>query len=288
MSNNEETVVQRFEEWVVQNTAWQLQKAIPIGELIADGRLVEISASGAVKAIIAYIEVKGGDADLRDLMTGLGQCAYYSEQSGCPSWLVLEHAQASRLLGTQKKIDPRTSIFDVEEQKLNATEEVADRMGKSRLKRKQEAVMFHAWEGTFTIVTTSPLVITTPKISGDGKVVLNIGQRVRGLLKQSAQTISHSLAEACKYSIYVEPFDLSIAGKNELLSCTKYLADKSGRSSKRDFYEIPAPLTLSFTVRSIHPKLTREVVENLLRQGGMFCGIGDSHTDGYHGRYVLK
>ena len=202
--------------------------------------------------------------------------------------MIVRHPQVERLLGSQKKIDPRISIYDVTESKLNATEEIADRMAKSKMKRAQEKVMFKAWEREFTIVTKSPLALTTPKFDKDGNVIFNIGQRVRGLIKLSAQTISGTLAEACKFSVYVEPLDMVLCNKSELQFLQKFVADTGGRSVKREFYEISYPRTIKFKVRSIHPKLTSEIIENLIRQGGMFCGIGDSHTDGYHGRFELQ
>ena len=261
---------------------------MPIGELVADGRVVEVDkASGVVRGVVAYVEAKGADAGLREMLTGLGQCCYYTDQSGCSSWLVLLHEQVVRLLESQKKIDPRISVFDVDESKLISTEELSERMNKSRLKRKQERPMFKAWERHFKIVTTSPIAITTPQFNPNGEVLLNIGQRIRGVVKSSAQTISHSLSDACKYSLYVEPLDHVIGTKAELKLVQKYVPDSSGRSMKREFYELAPPREIEFTVRSIHPQLTAEIVENLLRQGGMFCGIGDSHTDGFHGRYSL-
>lgn len=287
--SSENKILEKFANWVVsQGKPWCFQKQVAIGELTADGRIVEVNENGIVKGIVAYVETKGLNTDLREILTGLGQCSYYSEQSGCAAWLVLSHPQILRLLGTQKKIDPRTSLFDIDEEKLVATEEVADRMSKSRMKRKLERTMFKSWEATFVIRTITPLAITTPKINGNGEVMLNIGQRIRGMLKLSAQTVSRSLAEACKFSVYVEPLDIVIGKKDELQMIQKFVPDSSGRSVKREFYELPAPRTIKFNVRSIHPQLTREVIENLVRQGGMFCGIGDSHTDGYHGRYELQ
>jgi hypothetical protein len=111
---------------------------------------------------------------------------------------------------------------------------------------------------------------------------------MRGTIKLSAQIISGTLAEACKFSLYIEPLDITLCDKNDLQLVQKFVADQSGRSAKREFYEVAYPKTITFKVRSIHPKLTAEIIENLIRQGGMFCGIGDSHTDGYHGRYELQ
>lgn len=289
--SSEADIVARFKSWVESqdHPDWKLQVAIPVGELIADGRIVEVNSENSViKSIVCYVEAKGDDADLRDMMTGLGQCAYYAERTGCPSWLVLPHAQTERLLSSEKKIDPRISIFDVTSQKPICTEEISTRMSKSRLKRKQESSMFTSWEKEFTIVTRTPIAIQTIEVDAEGLVSLNIGQRVRGLLKLAAQTISGTLAESVKYSIYVEPLDIKVGKKEELRFVQKYVAAMGGRSSKREFYEIPAPRTITFQVRSINPRLTPEIVENLIRQGGMFCGIGDSHTDGYHGRFELQ
>lgn len=286
--SNEQAIFDKFKEQIQSETRL-LQTEVPIGELTADGRLVEInSGTKVVKSVVAYVEAKGEDADLRDLLTGLGQCAYYVEQSGCPAWLVLSHGQVQRLLGSDKKIDPRINLYDVDEGKLILTEQLTERASKSRLKRSQERVMFKPWEREFTIVTQSPLVLVTPRFDKDGQVILNVGQRIRGVLKLAAQTISGTLAESCKFSIYVEPLDVVIANKGELVFMSKYMPDSSGRGSKREYYEVPCPRKITFKVRCINQKLTPEVVENLLRQGGMFCGIGDSHMDGYHGRYVLQ
>lgn len=287
--SNEKEIVEEFKSQIEKaHPSWLVQTEVVIGELTADARIVEVDEHKIVKSVIAYAEAKGEEADLRILLTGLGQCAYYIEQSGCPAWLIIRHSQVQRLLGSQKKIDPRISIYDIDESKLHATEEIADRMAKSRMKRNQEKTMFKTWERDFTIITKSPMVLTTPQFDKEGHVLFNIGQRVRGVIKLSAQTISGTLADACKFSVYVEPLDVILCDKSELRLIQKFIADSSGRGVKREFYEIAAPKTISFKVRSIHPKLTAEIVENLLRQGGMFCGIGDSHSDGYHGRYELQ
>ena len=287
--SSEAEVIQKFSAHIKERFVnWRFQTEVPIGELTADGRIVEVGKeTGVVKGVVAFVEAKGSDAGLREMITGLGQCCYYSDQSGCPSWLVLPHDQVVRILESQKKIDPRISIFDIVELKRISTEELSERMNKSRLKRKQERPMFKAWERSFKIVTITPIAITSPQFNANGDVLLNIGQRIRGLVKSSAQTIARSLSDACKYSLYVEPLDHIIGTKAELKLVQKYVPDSSGRSMKREFYELAPPREIEFTVRSIHPQLTAEIVENLLRQGGMFCGIGDSHTDGFHGRFHL-
>lgn len=289
MLNNEDALLKRFKLWVedsAQRPTWRFQTEIPVGEMVADGRIVEINTeTGIVKDVVAYVEAKADGSDLRDILTGLGQSSYYAEQTGSSAWLVMPHNEITRLLSSQKRIDPRVSLFDLDELRLIRTEQVSERMGKSRLKRKQERPLFSSCQRAFKITIKTPLAITTPKVNGDGEVIFNAGQRVRGLLKECAQTVSRTLADACKYSIYVEPIECAIGTKSDLQLVQKFVPDSSGRSMKREFYELNPPITLEFVVRSIHPQLTAEVIENLLRQAGMFCGIGDSHSDGYHGRF---
>jgi hypothetical protein len=287
--SSEKEIIEEFKTQIEKtHSSWLVQTEVPIGELTADARVVEVDESKVVKGVISYGEAKSESADLRELLTGLGQCAYYIEQSGCPAWLIVHSTQVQRLLGSQKKIDPRIFLYDIDEAKLHATEQIAERMTKSRMKRSQEKTMFKAWERDFTIVTKSPIAITSPQFDKDGQVIFNVGQRVRGIIRLSAQTISGALADSCKFSIYVEPLDILLCNKNDLQFTSKFVTDSSGRSMKREFYEIAPPKTISFRVRSIHPKLTAAIVENLLRQGGMFCGIGDGHSDGFHGRYELQ
>ena len=282
---NEQDVIEEFKSWVESHPNWRFKSEVPVGELRADGRVEEIDENGIVKNIICYIEAKGPNAGLTELLTGLAQAQYVREHTLIETWLVINHEQVQRLLAQKKKAIGGIKLFDIDNKELIDYETVVEKMSKSRVKRAQEFTI-NVWKRDFTIETISPIAITNPEYDGDN-VLFNIGQRIRGMLKEIAKTISNSLSEAVKYSIYVEPLKIPIAKKKELKLITEYVPTSRGQSSKREMYEVPPGKRITFTVRCIGKRLTPELVENLIIQGGMFCGIGDSHSDGYHGRFNL-
>jgi len=289
---SEPEILERFKEQIEkQHPKWRVQKEVPCGRLIADGRIVQVDEDGIVQGIICYFEVKDEKSDVRELIaTGHGQAQYYAEQSGCEAWLVLPHEAVDRFLEAKKKLDPRVKIYDVDEAKLIDLETVEEKMSKSRMKRAMERVFFKEWQRTYTIETTTPIGLTNPQYNGD-KVIFNLGQRIRGMLKEIMKTESPTLAERVKYSVAVEPAFVELCDKKELYVTTDYIPTK-GRttsSTKRDIYNVPPPKKLTFTVRCLEKagSLTPEIVTHAIIKGGSYCGIGDAHSDGFHGRFRL-
>jgi len=283
---SEKKVVEEFTEWIQTNhPKWHVQTEVAVGEMRADGRIVEVNGQGIVKDVIAYFEAKGEDVDLRELLKGLGQAQYLREHTLRQVWLILRTPLVQRLLRAKKKGIGGIRIFDVDKKELIDYETVLEQMGKSRMKRAQEFTI-KTWSKQFTIETISPIAITSPKFDGE-TVLFNLGQRIRGALKEISKTISGVLSESVKYSIYVEPLEFPIAQKSELNLITEFIPTSRGSSSKREMYEVPKGKQLTFTVRCVGKRLTPELVEDLLVQAGQFCGIGDSHSDGYHGRYNI-
>lgn len=282
----EKDLLNEFKQYLEkEHPNWRVKSEVPVGDLVADGRIDEIDEKGIVRDIIAYLEIKSQDADLKDLLTGLAQAQYYREQTLRETWLVLSHEQLERLMTAKKKGVGGIKLYDINEKKLVDYESVVERMSKSRMKRAQEKTI-HTWSQEFTIQTTTPLAITEP-VFNEHRVLFNLGQRIRGMLKEVIKTISPSLAESIKYSIYVEPVQMNICTKKELTLIIKYIPTSRGQSTKREMYEIPSGKRLTFTVRCISRKITPELLEDLIRQGGMFSGIGDAHRDGFHGRFIL-
>lgn len=285
---SEKKVVEDFIAWVKEaHPNWKVQIEIPVGEMRADGRIVEIDEQGIIKDVVCYFEAKGEDADLKELLTGLSQAQYLREQTLRDAWLILRSPLAQRLLAAkkEKKGIGGVVIFDVDKKEPIEHETLMEHMEKSRMKRAME-ITLSTWSKSFTIETISPIAITTPMFNGND-VMFNLGQRVRGAIKEIAKTISGTLSESVKYSIYVEPLEVVIAKKADLTLITEYIPTAQGSSSKREMYEIPKGKRLTFTVRCTGKRLTPLLIEDLIRQAGLFCGLGDSHSDGYHGRYNI-
>jgi len=281
----EKDLLTEFQQWLQkEHPSWRVKTEVPVGDLVADGRVEEVEGD-IVKDVICYFEIKGEDADLKELLTGLSQAQYYREQTLRESWLILRHDQLERLMAAKKKSIGGIKLFDLNQERLIGYETVAEAVQKSRMKRAQEATI-QTWKQTFKIETTSPIAITSPEFNGE-KVIFNLGARIRGMLKEIAKTISPSLSDAIKYGIYVEPTQTEIAEKKELKLITKFVPTNTGQSSKRELYEVQAGKTMAFTIRCIGKRLSPELIEDLLRQSGTFTGIGDSHSDGYHGRFTL-
>jgi len=285
----EKDLVEQLKKQIAEkHPNWRVKTEVPIGALRADARIEDVDEQGLVRNIIAYVEVKDESADLKELLSGYSDALYYSEQSGSYGWLAVPDISIKKILDSGKKFDPRVQLYNIDTGGLVLLESITEKMTKSRMKRKLESTYFQGWSDTFTIKTISPLAITIPQYDSDGvSVLFNLGPRVRGCLKEVAKTVSQSLSESVKYSVYIEPPTVVIAKKSELNMLRKYVPSRQGQSSTRELYEIPAPRELKFTVRCINPKLTPEIVENLIRQAGQFAGLGDSHTDGLHGRFVL-
>jgi len=283
---SEKKVVEEFIQWVeTTHPNWKVQTEVAVGEMRADGRIVEMNEHQIVKDVVAYFEAKAEDIDLKGLLGGLAQAQYLREHTLRQVWLILRTPLVQRLLQAKKKGIGGIKIFDVDKKELIDYETVLERMGKSRLKRAQEFTI-KTWSRQFTVETISPIAITSPKFDGE-TVLFNLGQRIRGALKEIAKTISGTLSESIKYSVYVEPLDFPIAKKSELNLITEFVPTSRGSSSKREMYEVPKGKKLTFTVRCVGKRLTPELIEDLIVQAGQFCGIGDSHSDGYHGRYNL-
>jgi hypothetical protein len=283
---SEKKVVEDFIAWVKEaHPNWKVQTEIPVGEMRADGRIVEVDEHGIIKDVVCYFEAKGEDVDLKELLTGLSQAQYLREQTLREAWLILRSPLAQRLLNAKKKGIGGIVIFDVDKKEPIGYETLKEHMEKSRLKRATETTL-STWSKTFTIETISPIAITAPMFNGND-VMFNLGQRVRGAIKEIAKTISGTLSQSVKYSIYVEPLEVVIAKKADLSLITEYIPTAQGSSSKREMYEIPKGKRLTFTVRCTGKRLTPLLIEDLIRQAGLFCGLGDSHSDGYHGRYNI-
>jgi len=291
---SEKQLFERFKEQIEKtHLNWKVQSEVPCGDLIADGRIVLANEKGIVEGIICYFEIKDEKSDVKELITtGHGQAQFYAERTGCEAWLVLPHNAITRFLLAKKKLDPRVKLYDIDEEKLIDLETVEQKMSTSRMKRAMERTFFKEWQKTYTIETTTPIGLTNPEYDED-KVVFNIGQRIRGMLKEITKTISPTLAERVKYSIAVEPAFVMLCQKNELSMTTDYIptggSGRTAKSIKRDIYNVPPPKKLTFTIRCLEKtgSLTPEIIEQALMKAGAFCGIGDAHSDGVHGRFQL-
>jgi hypothetical protein len=287
---SEKELFTRFKEHIEkEHPNWKVQSEIPCGELIADGRIVMVDEKGILEGVICYFEIKDAKSDVKELITtGHGQAQYYAEQSGCEAWLVLPHTAITRFLLAKKKLDRRVKLYDLDEQKVIDLETVQEKMSKSRMKRAMERTFFKEWQRTYTIETTTPIGLTAPEYNGDN-VLFNLGQRIRGVLKEIMKTESPTLAERIKYSVAVEPPMVKICKKNKLYMTTDYISTERGQTTKRDIYNAPPPIKLTFTIRCLEKtgSLTPEIISHALIKAGAFCGIGDAHSDGIHGRFKL-
>jgi len=283
---NEKMLIQKFSEAIKKiNSNWRVKTEVPVGKLTADVRVDEVDDEGIVVRVVAYGEAKATD-DLGDLLQGYAKALYYAEQSGLRAWLILPEKAYQKLIDSGKEFDARVQVFNVDKGKLETLKDVIKLREKSRRKIKEETPIFEAWKRTYCIQIVTPLGISSPKIDGEGNVLFNIGVRVRALIRDFLKTKSPSLGECAKFGIYCEPFEVPIAKKDELVYTEKYVP-QAGRSMKKTLYEIPPPRILKFTIRCMTPKITPEILDETIREAGMFIGIGDSHNDGYHGRFKL-
>ena len=63
--SNEQAVVDEFKAQIEKaHPNWLVQTEVPVGELSADVRIVEVDEKKIVKSVIAYGEAKGEEADL--------------------------------------------------------------------------------------------------------------------------------------------------------------------------------------------------------------------------------
>ena len=287
---SEKELVEKFKQTIESNhPCWRVKTEVPIGPTSrADARVDEVDENGIVRAIVSYVEVKDASADVKELRSGYADALYYSEQSGSSGWLAVPDECIKKLMESGQKFDPRAQLFNLGTMEIVQVESITERMSKSRMKRKMESLLFQGWSENYTIETTSPLAITTPQY-GENKedVLFNLGPRIRGTLKETAKTISGTLSESIKYSLYVTPAIVVICKKSELTMLRKFVPNKTGGSAAREFYEIAPPRKFAFVVHCLNQRLTKEIVENLLRQAGQFAGLGDSHSDALHGRFNL-
>ena len=256
----------------------------------ADGRVVQKDEKDIIQRVIAYFEAKGPDTDARELQTGYAQCLVDCDLTGSETWLVLSHEQVGKFLSPDRrgKLDGRVKVFDVDEGTLLSTQSVTELKSKSRMKQRMETPLFTGWSQDYEVIITTPLALTSPNFDAKGNIILNTGMRIRGSLKEVAKTISGTLSDSLKYTLYTTPEQSIIGKKEELIAKTKFIPDKrSGASAKREYYELPPPRNLKFTVNCMNPRLTPAICEELIRKAGMFAGIGDSHSDGEHGRFRL-
>jgi hypothetical protein len=286
----EKSILKKFAVHIEEiHPNWRVQTEIPCGKLVADGRIIEVDNDGIVKGIVCYFEAKDEKSDIKELVaTAFGQAQYYAERTGCEAWLVLSHESVERFLASGKKLDPRVKLFDIDKRTLIDMEAINEKMSKSRMKRAMERTYFKEWTKTFTIETTSPIGLTNPEYDGD-MVIFNLGQRVRGMLKEIMKTESPTLAEQIKYSLTVEPANVILCKKDELSMTTDYITDKKDSCIKRVIYNVCPPKKLTFTISCLEKtgRLTPEILTHALIKAGKYCGIGDSHSDGVHGRFRL-
>jgi len=293
---SEKEVTEQFGKVIAKlHPSWSIQTELELKDTRgqkyrADGCVIEKDAQGIVLRVVAYFESKGEDADARDTQTGYAQCLMDCDLTGSEAWLVLVHEQAEKFLSPDRrgKLDGRVKVFDLDEETLLLTQSVVEQKGKSRMKQRMETPLFTGWSQEYEIVITTPLALTTPIFNSEGNIVLNTGMRVRGSLKEVAKTISGTLSDSLKYTLYCSPEQSIIGKKEELIAKTKFIPDpRSGASAKREYYELPPPRHLKFTINCMNPKVTPQICEELIRKAGMFAGIGDSHSDGEHGRFRL-
>ncbi len=285
-ARNEKELIEKFKE-IIETTHpnWKIKTEVPIGKLTADVRIDEVDEKGVTTRVVAYGEVKSTE-DLGTLLQGYAKALYYAEQSGSPAWLILPEKSFKKLLDSGKEFDARVCVYNVDKSKLETLKGVIELRDKSKKKRREETPLFEAWTRTYIIETITPLGITSPKYDEKGNVLFNLGVRVRALIRDFLKAKSPSLGDYAKFGIYCEPFEIPIAKKDELTYTERYVP-RAGHSAKSTLYEIPPPRKLKFTVHCMTPKITPEILDEAIREAGMFTGIGDSHADGYHGRFKL-
>ena len=282
----EKQLVEQFKKTIeARHKNWRVKTEVPIGKLIADVRIDEVDEKGITTRVVAYGEAKASE-DLGSLLQGYAKALYYAEQSGSPAWLILPEKSFEKLLDSGKEFDARVYIYNMDKGRLETLKGIMELRSKSKRKRREETPLFDAWTRTYIIETTTPIGITSPKYDKKGNVLFNLGVRVRALIRDFLKTKKPSLGDYAKFGIYCEPFEIPIARKDELIYTEKYIP-RSGRSAKKTLYEIPPPKKLKFTVHCMTPKITPEILDETIREAGTFTGIGDSHADGYHGRFKL-
>lgn len=284
---SEKELIEKFKQHIEStHPHWRVKMEVPIGSMIADARIDEVDDTNIVQAIVAYVECKPANSDLKELLGGYMQALYYATQSGSNGWLAAPATSIKKIQESNTKLDPRVLLYNLDSNELVQTETIAERMSKSRMKRKMESNLFQGWTKDFTIETIAPIGVTTPIYADDKEsVIFNLGPRMRGAIKEVAKTISGTLSDSIKFSLSVVPPTVIIAKKADLTMITKFVPNDRGGSAKRELYEIPAGKKLNFTVRCLNQRVTPEICENLIRQAGIFAGIGDSHSDGLHGRF---
>lgn len=281
----EKQLLEKFKEIIEANKNFKVKTEVPIGKLVADVRIDEVDENGVTIRVIAYGEAKASE-DLGTLLQGYVKAQYFAEQSGLPAWLILPDKSCQKLINSGKEFDARVYLFNVDKGELKPLKDVLELREKSKRKRREETPLFEAWTRTYLIETTTPIGITTPKLDEKGNVLFNLGIRVRALIRDFLKTKHPSLGDYAKFGIYCEPFEIPIAQKSELIYTEKYIS-RGGRPAKSTLYEIPPPRKLKFKIHCMTPKITPEILDEAIREAGMFTGIGDSHSDGYHGRYKL-
>jgi len=283
---NEKMLIQKFSDAIEKiNPSWRVKNEVAIGKLTADVRIDEVDGEGVVVRVVAYGEAKATE-DLGEILQGYAKALYYAEQSGLRAWLILSEKAYQKLIDSGKEFDARVQVFNVDKGELETLKDVIKLREKSKRKVKEETPIFEAWKRTYSIETLTPVGVTQLKVDSRGNVLFNIGVRARALIRDFLKTKSPSLGEYAKFGIYCEPFEVPIAKKDELVYTEKYVP-RAGRSAKSILYEVPPPRKLKFTVHCMTPKITPEILDETIREAGMFTGIGDAHTDGYHGRFKL-
>jgi len=281
---NEDEAKEHLADFVKNNNSlWRMKTEVPIGSLIADARIDEVNENEIVQRTVSYVEIKISE-DLRDLLTGYTQALYYAEQSGAESWLATTAAAINKVLSSGKTLDSRVRFFDLDTNTLKDSVSIIETMTKTKRKRKTEETLYKMWTQEYVIQTITPIGIKNLNLDGEN-ILFNIGSRARACIREFLKTKQPSLGDAVKFGIYVEPFEIVIAKKSELKYTEKFVPRQMGTSIKSGLYEIPPPRKIQFILRCMSPKLTPEIITEALRQAGRFTGLGDSHTDGFHGRF---
>lgn len=151
----------------------------------------------------------------------------------------------------------------------------------------------------------------------DGKIVLDVGKRMRGWFKQQALTAKPSLGDALKYGLKCDSMPtfglVSVAKTNDIVNnddfpekdkTEYYLSEelekigypfkdvvlaKDGTKTRSVFifyYLINKPITVQVKIQSFARGFTPDAAKEMLEKLGGIMGIGDGYARG-HGCFKL-
>jgi hypothetical protein len=155
-----------------------------------------------------------------------------------------------------------------------------------------------------------------PRCIKDGKVLFDVGKKLRGWIKEQVRTVKPSAFEAVQYGF--KAFSLPEAGEVPIADAKELIGDDDFPEKFRSEYEVPNGLPYPFmetimikdskSIKStfsfyyVLPKavrvkaklfcfarnITPEVVKDLMDKLGGYTGLGDRHAHGYGNFRVIS